>query len=64
MYQDLFGIWHDDDDYTGLNDVPEESAPTEAALLIASQRIALEGKACLGLLNSRLRPDQRQDRRS
>lgn len=45
MYQDLFGICHDDDDYPGLNDVPEESAPTEAALLIASQRIALEGKA-------------------
>lgn len=45
MYQDLFGIWHDDDDYPGLNDVPEESAPTEVALLIASQRIALGGKA-------------------
>lgn len=32
-------------DYPGLNDVPEESAPTEVTLLIASQRIALEGKA-------------------
>lgn len=30
---------------TTLNDVPEASAPTEAALLTASQRIALEGKA-------------------
>ena len=45
MCQDLFGIWHDDADYPGLNDVPEESAPPEVALLIASQRSALEGKA-------------------
>lgn len=45
MYQDLFGIWHDDDDYPGLNDVPEESAPTEAALLMEKLELLREREA-------------------